>query len=113
MAGPHPRQPLRQTFDLHGVAHIAGGHCTQFAQRVAFLQRLQIPDKPLLRNNAAIERLIMGRIAEQYRRHRQHAQTVLFNGRNRDAVANAAIDYLGLHSDDIDFRRPACVVKEH
>ena len=113
MAGPYARQPLRQAFDLHCAAHIAGGDRTQFAQRVALLQRLQIPDKPLFRNNAAIERLIMGRIAEQHRRHRQHAQTMLFNRRNRDAVADAAIDYLRLHGDDIHFRRPAFVVKEH
>jgi hypothetical protein len=36
---------------------------------------------------------------------------MLFNGRNRDAVADAAVDYLRLHGDDIDFRRPAFVVK--
>ena len=113
MAVADPRQPLRQAFNLHGVAHIAGGHRTQFAQRVALLKRLQVPDKPLLRDNAAIERLIMGRIAEQHRRHRQHAQTVLFNRRYRDAVADAAVNYLRLHGDDIDFRRPAFVVKEH
>jgi hypothetical protein len=39
-------------------------------------------------------------------------QTVLFNRRYRDAVADAAVNYLRLHGDDIDFRRPAFVVKE-
>ena len=33
-------QPLRQTLNLHGAAHIAGRYRPQLAERVTLLQRL-------------------------------------------------------------------------
>ncbi len=51
---PYARRHCARRSICTALPIYAGGDRTQFAQRVALLQRLQIPDKPLLRKNAAI-----------------------------------------------------------
>ena len=102
-------QPLRQQDDLAGAAHIAGGDRLKLAQDLALFQRLQVAAEPLVGDHAAVEGVIVRRVAEQYRRHGGNVQPVGTNIRYRNAVPHAAVHHLRLHGDNIGLLRPGII----
>ena len=105
-------QPLGQHGGLAGTAQIAHQHGTQLGQRAPGLQIGQVAGKPVVRNAAAVDGGIVGRVAEHHGGHDGHFQTGTQQHGGGHVVAHPPVDHLGLDRNHVEGQGLHGIVEE-